>query len=135
MASLSQDSAVDIAGRIMVMREREQERLTRISRYVKGDHDSVYEPRGAKTEYQWIKDRSRVNYLPLIISVISENLHVDGYRPTPPPQQKPTGTIKIQPSMPPQDGSPAGAGERCERAAGNPGAPAPRSQPRPFRLA
>lgn len=65
------------------MREQEQHRLHKVSRYMRGRHDSVYTPHGAKTEYKWLRDRSVVNFLPLIVSVVAQNLHVDGYRPTP----------------------------------------------------
>jgi hypothetical protein len=61
------------------MRSQEYHRLKRISKYMRGHHDSVYVPHGAKTEYKWLLERSVVNYLPLVVSVISENLHVDGY--------------------------------------------------------
>lgn len=71
-----------IAGRIMRMREREQDRLNRIGAYVRGQHASVYVPRSAKSEYKWLLDRSTVNFLPLVVSVISQNLHVDGYVPS-----------------------------------------------------
>jgi len=33
-------------------------------------------------EYRWIAKRARRNFLPLVVSVISENLHVDGYHPS-----------------------------------------------------
>jgi hypothetical protein len=69
-----------LAGRILVMREKEQERLHRIGKYMRGHHDSVYVPRGAREEYRWLMERSVVNYLPLVVSVVAQNLHVDGYR-------------------------------------------------------
>lgn len=69
-----------LAAQILVMREREHERLKRIGKYMRGHHDSVYVPRGARDEYRWLMERSVVNYLPLVVSVIAQNLHVDGYR-------------------------------------------------------
>src|ERR1039458_5364769 len=74
----------DVAQRILAMREQEQFRLNRICAYMRGHHDSVYVPNGAKNEYKWLLRRSVVNFLPLVVSVISENLHVDGYLPTNP---------------------------------------------------
>jgi hypothetical protein len=81
--ALSQSDVPDIVGRVIRMREAEQTRLHKVARYMHGNHDSVYTPHGAKTEYRWLRDRSVVNFLPLIVSVVAQNLHVDGYRPTP----------------------------------------------------
>jgi hypothetical protein len=71
-----------LAEQIIRMRAREQVRLHRIAKYMRGEHDSVYVPEGARKEYEWLRERSVVNFLPLIVSVVSENLHVDGYRST-----------------------------------------------------
>lgn len=78
-SALSQDIP-QLAARILVMREMEHQRLHRIGRYMRGHHDSVYVPRGAQDEYRWLRERSVVNYLPLVVSVVAQNLHVDGYR-------------------------------------------------------
>ena len=69
-----------ICAQILVLRRNEQHRLQRIAKYMKGDHDSVYVPQGARTEYKWLLKRSTVNYLPLVVSTVSQQLHVDGYR-------------------------------------------------------
>jgi hypothetical protein len=74
------DDAPQVAGQIMRIRVLEQTRLDRISRYMRGKHDPPYAPRGVNAEYRWIMRKSRRNFLPLIVSVISENLHVDGYK-------------------------------------------------------
>jgi hypothetical protein len=65
-----------------MMRQSEQDRLRYISRYVRGRHDPPYAPRGVNSEYRWIMKKSRRNFLPLVVSVISQNLHVDGWRPS-----------------------------------------------------
>src|ERR1017187_775267 len=82
--ALPPDQVPGVASRVLAMREREQVRLERISAYMRGYHDSVYVPHGAKNEYKWLLRRSVVNFLPLVVAVISENLHVDGYLPTNP---------------------------------------------------
>lgn len=88
------------------MREREQYRLQRISDYMRGRHDSVYVPNGARDEYKWLLQRSVVNFLPLVVSVIAENLHVDGYLPTNPegevadPASSGSNAVKADPSNP-----------------------------------
>src|SRR5215472_2470059 len=73
---------VDIAQSALMSRQSEQVRLRRISAYVRGRHDPPYIPKGVNAEYRWIAKRARRNFLPLVVSVISENLHVDGYRPS-----------------------------------------------------
>src|SRR5580704_3720506 len=80
--TLTPGEVPDVAAKILAMREREQARLKRISDYMRGFHDSVYVPDGARSEYRWLLQRSVVNFLPLVVSVIAENLHVDGYLPT-----------------------------------------------------
>src|SRR5215469_14188167 len=73
---------VDIANRALSTRQAEQARLRRISNYVRGRQDPPYIPRGVNAEYRWIAKKARRNFLPLVVSVISENLHVDGYKPS-----------------------------------------------------
>jgi Phage portal protein, SPP1 Gp6-like len=106
MMALSPDQVPGVASRVLAMREREQYRLRRISDYMRGYHDSVYVPNGAKQEYRWLLQRSVVNFLPLVVAVIAENLHVDGYLPTNPegevsdPAAAGSGTAKQDPANP-----------------------------------
>jgi hypothetical protein len=71
-----------LATNTLVMRQAEQDRLRHINRYMRGRHDPPYAPRGVNAEYRWIMRKSRRNFLPLVVSVISQNLHIDGYRPS-----------------------------------------------------
>lgn len=65
-------------------------RLGRVRRYLKGDHDLPYMPRGAKAEYKQLAERSRTNWLPLIGDTFVKGLFVDGYRePKAPENSKP----------------------------------------------
>lgn len=73
---------VDTVNRALMAREAEQVRLRRIANYVRGRQDPPYIPRGVNAEYRWIAKKARRNFLPLVIDVISENLHVDGYKPS-----------------------------------------------------
>ena len=100
------DDILTMAGQILAMRNSEQIRLHRISKYVKGRQDPPYTPKGASTEYRWLVRRSKDNFLPLIVSVISQNLHVDGYRPT--------GSTAIETVSNPQD-EPSWAAFRANR--------------------
>jgi len=72
----------ELAAKILSMRSREQARLRRISDYVHGKHPSVYAPAGARDEYNHLKRQSVVNFLPLIVASVAQNLHVDGFRPS-----------------------------------------------------
>jgi hypothetical protein len=122
MATLPQDQVPQVAASILRYRQRELHRMNKINRYYKGHHDSVYTPRGAKTEYNWIRDRAKVNFLPLVVSVIAENLHLDGYRMSPGPMPKNIrvnvdGTPGTPGTAPPPPGQPPNAP--------TPGMPAP----------
>jgi hypothetical protein len=77
---VSPDDVTKIAGQVFQIRGAEQARLDRIAKYMHGRHDPVYAPKGASNEYRWIMKISRENFIPLIVSGISQNLHVDGYR-------------------------------------------------------
>ena len=90
MAVMGEDEAVSTARRLLKLREGEQGRLDRIQQYMCGKHDSVYVPRGAKAEYRWLIERARVNILPLVVTVVAQNMYVDGYRP--PARHPPVGT-------------------------------------------
>lgn len=70
-----------VASAMLLVNEREGSRLRKINNYMRGRHAPPYVPtKGATQEYRWIRERSVRNFLPLVLSVISQNLHVDGYR-------------------------------------------------------
>lgn len=79
---INQDELIQLTTQAMLERESEQRRLNRINEYVKGNQDRPYTPKGVNAEYKWIAKKARRNFLRLVISVVSQNLHVDGYRPT-----------------------------------------------------
>jgi hypothetical protein len=76
------DNVTELTTKALQARMSEQTRLRRISQYVRGRQDPPYVPRGVNAEYRWIAKKAKRNFLPLVISVVSENLHVDGYRPS-----------------------------------------------------
>lgn len=78
--ALAESAAVDTAKTLLELRAGEQTRLALIGRYITGKHSSVYVPRSANNEYRWLMDIARVNMLRLVISVLAQNLYVDGYR-------------------------------------------------------
>jgi hypothetical protein len=79
--ALTRAQAVPTAMKLLLMREDEQPRLEKIAAYMRGRQASVYVPRGARQEYRWLISRSKVNLLPLVVTVLAQNLFVDGYRP------------------------------------------------------
>lgn len=73
---------LEAANTIMSMKVAENVRLERIARYMRGRHEPPYTPKGASTEYRWLTRRCKDNFLPLVTSVISQNLHIDGFKPS-----------------------------------------------------
>ena len=71
-----------LADQMMQLRSMDQVRLDKIANYMKGKHAKPYAPKGVNAEYRWIMSKAKRNFLPLVVSVISENLHVDGYKPS-----------------------------------------------------
>lgn len=55
-------------------------RLGKVKRYLDGDHDKPYAPRGAKEEYKRLADLAITNLLPRIPDAFVKGLFVDGYR-------------------------------------------------------
>jgi hypothetical protein len=56
-------------------------RLGLVRRYLKGDHDLPYMPKGAKAEFRHMAEKSVTNWLPLLSDTYAKGLFVDGYRP------------------------------------------------------
>src|SRR4051794_22173629 len=81
LVQLPEDKAVDVASKLLAMREDEQPRLQKIAAYMRGKQASVYVPRGARAEYRWLISRAKVNMLPLVVTAVAQSLFVDGYRP------------------------------------------------------
>jgi hypothetical protein len=50
-------------------------------RYLKGDHDLPYMPKGAKAEYKHLAKVSITNWTPLLSDTFAKGLFIDGYRP------------------------------------------------------
>lgn len=49
-------------------------------RYLVGDHDLPYIPRGSKHEFKALAEKSITNWLPLVSDTYADSLHVEGYR-------------------------------------------------------
>jgi len=78
---IDEQDVAQVAAAMLSVHQSDLARLRKIDNYISGKHAPPYVPtKGATQEYRWIKQRSVRNFLPLILSVISQNLHVDGYR-------------------------------------------------------
>src|SRR5512133_1660094 len=60
--------------------DKDRGRIGKVRRYLKGDHDLPYMPKGAKREYRDLAERAITNWLPLITDTFAQRLFVDGYR-------------------------------------------------------
>lgn len=56
-------------------------RLGKVRRYLRGDHDLPYMPKGAKKEYEHLARRAVTNWTPLLSDTYGKGLFLDGYRP------------------------------------------------------
>jgi hypothetical protein len=77
---LSRRDAVDIAAGILPKYRTELDRLDRIDRYLRNEHDGPYMPRSTSTEYKLLAKRARTNLLPLVVNGAAQALYVEGYR-------------------------------------------------------
>lgn len=55
------------------------EHIGLVQRYLRGDHNLPYMPKGAKKEYHYLAEISITNWLPLISDTFAKRLFVDGY--------------------------------------------------------
>lgn len=56
-------------------------RLGLVKRYLDGDHDKPYAPRGARREYVQLAEKSLTNWMPSVPDTFTQGLIVTGYRP------------------------------------------------------
>lgn len=60
----------------------DQERLNKVDRYMRGDHDGPYTPTTATAEYKLLATRCVSNWMPLLVKTPSQAMAVSGYRRT-----------------------------------------------------
>src|SRR5262245_55055524 len=77
---LEQDAAAKQAEKLLARFNTEKQRVDRIDKYLRGEHDKPWIPANATDEYKKLRDRSVSNWLPLIVDVIAQVLYVEGYR-------------------------------------------------------
>jgi hypothetical protein len=59
----------------------ERERLDKIDKWLRWDHDKPHAPRQATVEYKNLADRAQTPWGGLIVTSVAQALYVDGYRP------------------------------------------------------
>lgn len=77
---IAAENIVSVVEQALRAKAQEDVRLRRIMDYLDGKHAKPYMPKRATGEYRWLVKRSVENFLPLISGVVSQNLHIDGYR-------------------------------------------------------
>lgn len=59
---------------------KEREKLDRIDRWLRWEHDKPHAPRQATLEYQQLANRSTVPWGDLVVTSVAQTLYVEGYR-------------------------------------------------------
>ena len=80
MASIDAKLAERLDGELDTDLQREG-RLGLVRRYLDGDHNAPYMPRGAQEEYKHLAKVAITNWTPLLGDTYAKGLFVDGYRP------------------------------------------------------
>lgn len=79
--SLSPQMAVEIVrGRLYPLLVLERERVARIDRWMRWDHDKPHSPRQSTREYQELSDRAQAPWGRRVVSAVTDQLYVEGYR-------------------------------------------------------
>lgn len=77
---LSNDSAIQLTRELFPRYLQERERLDRIDRWYRWEHDKIPLPRKATPELHALAQLSKVPWLSLVVTATAQSLYVDGYR-------------------------------------------------------
>ena len=80
MAMTKSDVAAIVADEIIPEWRKERQRLDRIDRWARWDHDAPHKPRAATPEYKELAARSQAPWGALIVTSVAQTLYVEGYR-------------------------------------------------------
>lgn len=64
----------------LAQRAARKDKVDRVRRYMRGDHDRSYMPKSHEREFSALVQRAVGNWLPLVVDAIAQNLYVEGYR-------------------------------------------------------
>ena len=74
----------ELEGRVrdewMPLWNTERDRLDRIDKWVRWDHDKPHQPRNSTQEYKELAARAQTPWLSLVVTSLVQELYVDGYR-------------------------------------------------------
>ncbi|AXQ65205.1 portal protein [Streptomyces phage Thestral] len=78
---MADSSPLTLAKELLAILDRDEGRLERIDRFIRGKHDDPYMPPQADDEYKLLAKRAVSNWMPLLIGTPAQALYVDGFRP------------------------------------------------------
>ncbi|MFG2923891.1 phage portal protein [Streptomyces sp. NPDC048305] len=78
---MADSSPLTLAKELLAILDRDEGRLERIDRFIRGRHDDPYMPPQADDEYKLLAKRAVSNWMPLLIGTPAQALYVDGFRP------------------------------------------------------
>ncbi|HVM07205.1 MAG TPA: phage portal protein [Acidimicrobiales bacterium] len=80
--ALSREAAVEVVkGRLWPLLVAERERVARIDRWMRWDHDDPHRPRHATQEYRDLAKRAQAPWGRRVVTAVTDQLYVEGYRP------------------------------------------------------
>lgn len=69
-----------VKGRLWPLLEKERERIARIDRWMRWDHDAPHSPRHSTREYRELSDRAQAPWGRRVVTAVTDQLYVEGYR-------------------------------------------------------
>lgn len=77
---MSKELADQIGDDLLKQFLAERERLDRIDKWLRWEHDAPHAPRASTREYKELSARSQTPWLSLVVTAVAQNLYVEGYR-------------------------------------------------------
>lgn len=79
--ALSPSEAVEVTKtRLWPLLRTERERVARVDRWMRWDHDAPHQPRHATREYRDLADRAQAPWGRRVVTAVTDQLYVEGYR-------------------------------------------------------
>ncbi|WP_018728513.1 phage portal protein [Salinispora pacifica] len=69
-----------LAAQLLLILDRDADRLERIDNYMQGRHDDPYMPENSDDEYKLLAKRAISNWMPLLVKTPTQALYVDSFR-------------------------------------------------------
>lgn len=80
--AVTADQAIEIIKtRLWPLLTLERDRIARIDRWMRWDHDKPHQPRHSTLEYRELADRAQAPWGRRVVSAVTDQLYVEGYRP------------------------------------------------------